>query len=174
MKNSMLSITAFALLLFTSCNDTSNDITNDCSECFDEHAWTPYKDSVFLKNHLIDSSDAEAQLLAYKEFIDTVILDLKAHNPDKYANVEEQLIYGVKVDYKELAELIRARDTTCGLFAMTGMHNDTSHMLFSVRHNVREPYMEYFNFTHPCPSACPPISLYNQLTVQEKVYNRTH
>jgi hypothetical protein len=175
MKNSVLYSIAISLLLFASCypENESPSISGELPCIGKEEAQFIFQD------HGIDSIVGENELKAYKEFLDSVIIDLKAFDSAKYANVEDQLIYGAKVQFGELVDILSSCDTPRSLFVMTGLKVDEegvkgpADIIFGVRHGEADLRgegddirMEYFDFTNPCPSACPPIDLYEAIRLE--------
>lgn len=116
----------------------------------------------------IDSTDAIEYAENYVDYIDAVKDTLNSEESNPQMDNGRLLTYGAKVDLKELAEILwRAEradslfDEKNELYLMMGIipsksepSIDSTELIFSLK-NIEENTWRYFDFTIPCPNACP-------------------
>ncbi|MEM9920095.1 MAG: hypothetical protein AAF990_18510 [Bacteroidota bacterium] len=111
--------------------------------------------------HQIDATAAKNHIDAYEAYIDQVIDTLSSDEGGEWANPGKRLIYGASVDIEELREILFVSDKQGdlakkdSLFIMMGiMDSDSTELIFALKSGV-EPSWKFFDFTLPCPNACP-------------------
>lgn len=111
----------------------------------------------------IPSEDAEAYMHSYRQYIREVKDTLEATGGDVNYN-NERLVYGAKVNLQELRAILFHSHDTLGLdsinqlYVMMGISpssgTDSTKLIFALNSTVNNS-TKYFNFTMPCPTACP-------------------
>ncbi|MDC8003612.1 hypothetical protein POV27_06085 [Aureisphaera galaxeae] len=136
------------IVAFSSCNEDAKDDKN-CPKS--------------TKTYQIPDSTGINSINNYETYINAVKKDLVKHDTIPTANVDERLIYGAKVELAELREILTMADcNTDELYAMLAiMPNDSTEIVFALKSTTvmdsdpATPWL-FFDFTHPCPTACPP------------------
>jgi hypothetical protein len=106
-------------------------------------------------SHKIDSAHAVNYINDYKSYIDGVNQTiLNADNPS-YPDPSEKLVYGARVDLIELREILLHAKSGDQLYAMLAvMPTDSTEIIFTLE-SASTNKVEFFDFTYPCPTACP-------------------
>lgn len=86
------------------------------------------------------------------------ITEIKAQNAT-FTNIDELLVRGAKVELNELRSILNAaeRNDQDELYAMlAAMPDGATEIVFVLKtFDADKETMEFFNFTQPCPHACP-------------------
>jgi hypothetical protein len=160
-------LVSILLISFSACN--GDKTTKEDSKSGD----TPIIDSpASLERFRIDKIPAKVALVKYKAYADSAQANLKRMYPERYSNVRNKLNYGVKVDLKELrrltatAEFVNADELylmnairSSGDSTSEGPVEDVNEIIFVLKSaeldKNGDPEWYYFDFTQPCPAACP-------------------
>lgn len=129
-------------------------------------------DSIFYQDHAINNDSAHNELERYKDYIDQARIDLKKFDPVKYKNVDSILRYGAYIERSELGEMLALSSSNDSVFVLTGMkykqdknqeyylEQDIIYALKATSGINNTITWRYFDFTQPCPAACPDIGIY--------------
>lgn len=133
------------------------------------------------ENYILEPEIAVPALAAYQTYIDAAQADLTNSDSLYYTaqNVSERLTYGVKVELSELnrvelSQLILDADEFYLLNALRPnnevLGDTVTEIIFAIKpskekqKNTAIPEWVYFDFTSPCPAACPTITGVNYPT----------
>ncbi len=126
-----------------------------------------------LDNHLtyqIAGFRAKQYIEEYQEYINLVDSTITKEDEELGENSVGKLIYGTKVDLKELKEILDSSDMEIDeLYLMLGiMDTDSTELIFSLASIDSTKIISgpdttismdttwtFFDFTMPCPTACP-------------------
>ena len=108
----------------------------------------------------IKDSCATKFISQYQEFLGELKDTLNTINSGGgfTSTADQQLVWGAKVDLRELREILIRSNMNDSLFIMQGiMSNNKTEMIFVLK-STDDNTVQYFDFTMPCPTACPTIS----------------
>ncbi len=108
-----------------------------------------------LPSHEIGNVSAKDYMSRYQAYIDGMNHTVSKNNATEYPDAGKKLIYGAKVDRLELFEILQDSDSGDDLYIMMGiMPTDSTEMIFALNSSSAQEWL-YFDFTQPCPTACP-------------------
>ena len=118
-----------------------------------------------LGSYQIDSADAVQYISDYQNYIDSVSDTLSNNYATQFPNPAEKLVYGARVDLMTLREILlnsdRLNPENDTLYLMMGtMENeaDSTGLIFCLNSGADDSWL-FFDFTMPCPNACPTLAL---------------
>ncbi len=161
--------TVFAALaiLFACCwscdaNQTSTPTSDDSGS----NEQTVLGDSL---RHQIPAFKALKYLERYKVYVSGIAAIIDKENSELFPDPDQKLVFGAKVDRLELIEVLKhsmnpnpaIKDS---VYIMMGiMDTDSTELIFVTEHFdtlKKETVLRYYDFTRPCPTACPDNGLY--------------
>ena len=106
-------------------------------------------------SHKIDSAHAVNYINDYRSYINGVNQSILNADNASYPDPSEKLVYGARVDLIELREILLNAKSGDQLYAMLGvMPSDSTEIIFTLE-SASTNKVEFFDFTYPCPTACP-------------------
>jgi len=118
-----------------------------------------------LASYRIDSVDAIQYINNYQEYINSVNDTLSNNYAAQFPDSRKKLVYGARVDLQELRQVLfdanrsnLDNDTLYLMLGTMGNEADSTGLVFSLQSGTDGSW-QFYDFTMPCPNACPNLAL---------------